>query len=465
MKFMLLFGIVFWFVIKAGISRAHNADKFYRARFIIETKSDWTRLQIMQGAEIVNERFTILAGENAPDLSLKMTSESTIAINKQQYDETPIAICVDVIFRGLQADVPLHFESKMGSMYDTRLKAYNFNADKPKWLKSVVNHNQSVDWTLTFSISAEQFMQGGPLNVVRAHCDKIALAYYYIWFTPIWFEGKDPSAGASMLDIHPQIGSYDSSDPEVIWAHVKMAKQAHLDAFAVSWWKDNRPNEILARVIEIAGKNDLKITVDIEGLHRSMEDIYQMLHYYLSQYSNDERILRINNKPILLIWGTWQYPPEQWRKTFDKLKENGYEGVYLPSEQMNKNYLSALDGLDVYGTINRDLAKLYKTGALACRTFGLLEKDASPKIWSATICPGYDERLIPNRRGNFQSRCNGDYYRSTFEAAIDSDPDMLHINSFNELAEHSHIEPMMEDGDFYLKLTAELVDEFKHLGK
>jgi len=473
MKLILLFCIVGWFVMKAGISRAHDADKFYRSRFIIDTKSDWTRLRITQGAEIVNAKFTLLKGEDAPDLSIKEhpVSESdetldgvVIAINKRQYDETQVTISSDFVLRGLQSDVPLQFESTMGAMHCTRIETHNFNADKPKLLQSVVNQNQSGDWALKFSIPSEQLMTGGPLNAIRPAFDKIALAYYYIWFTPIWFEGKEPSAGDSMLDIHPVIGPYDSSDPNVIRTHVKMAKQAHLDAFAVSWWKAGRPNEILAKVIEIAGENELKITVDVEGLHRSIEEIYQMLLYYLKQYNNDERVLRINGKPVLLIWGTWQYSPEQWRTTFDKLKSQGYEGIYLPSEQMNKSYLHALDGLDVYGTINRKLAKLYQIGALACRTFGLLEKDAPPKIWSATICPGYDERLIPGRRGNLQERCDGDYYRSTFEAAIASDPDMLHINSFNELAEHSHIEPTVEYGDFYLKLTAEFVDEFKRPG-
>ena len=55
----------------------------------------------------------------------------------------------------------------------------------------------------------------------------------------------------------------------------------------------------------------------------------------------------------------------------------------------------------------------------------------------------------------------GAYYRGTFEAAMQSNPDWLHISTFNELAEFSHIEATFEHGYTYIDLTAEFVKKFK----
>ena len=45
---------------------------------------------------------------------------------------------------------------------------------------------------------------------------------------------------------------------------------------------------------------------------------------------------------------------------------------------------------------------------------------------------------------------------------MSSNPDWLHISTFNELAEQSHIEATREFGYTYIDLTAELVDRFKN---
>ena len=49
----------------------------------------------------------------------------------------------------------------------------------------------------------------------------------------------------------------------------------------------------------------------------------------------------------------------------------------------------------------------------------------------------------------------------TFKAAMSSNPDWLHISTFNELYEFSHIEATFEHGYTYIDLTAEFVREFK----
>jgi hypothetical protein len=308
------------------------------------------------------------------------------------------------------------------------------------------------------------------LDAYRRFDDKIVLAYYYIWFKPESFDASRPGALEAMRDIHPVLGAYDSRSPAVIEAHVNMAKKAGLDAFAVSWWTVPEQSETLARVVEIGAAHGLRSCIDLEACDKPMPEIEEALRYFLSTYQDDRRMLRKEDKPVVLVWGTWLHPPTDWQALFDRLKAEGLEGYYLPSEQGDPRYLGPLRGLETYTLVDVEddqLAGHFRTLAAHVRAYNETPQgQARPAQWDATLMPGFDERGIPGREygpggAGWKDRRNGAYYRHTFEAALASDPDWLHVTSFNELAEHSHIEPMEEFGDQYLSLTAEFARAFK----
>ena len=56
---------------------------------------------------------------------------------------------------------------------------------------------------------------------------------------------------------------------------------------------------------------------------------------------------------------------------------------------------------------------------------------------------------------------DGEFYRSTFEAALQSDPDWIFITTWNEWWEHTYIEPSEEFGDLYLRITREYAERWK----
>jgi uncharacterized protein (TIGR03437 family) len=102
-----------------------------------------------------------------------------------------------------------------------------------------------------------------------------------------------------------------------------------------------------------------------------------------------------------------------------------------------------------------------KLASRATRYYPLLEERPRPRLWASTVQPGYDERLIPGRQGKYQDRQDGAFYRSTWEAALESDPDWVFITTWNEWWEHTHIEPSELYGDQYLRLTREYADRWK----
>jgi hypothetical protein len=85
-----------------------------------------------------------------------------------------------------------------------------------------------------------------------------------------------------------------------------------------------------------------------------------------------------------------------------------------------------------------------------------------------TVCFGLISGIVPcasaidsSEGFAFKDKVVLAYYRGTFEAAMSSNPDWLHISTFNELAEFSHIEATFEHGYKYIDLTAEFVRKFK----
>ena len=309
------------------------------------------------------------------------------------------------------------------------------------------------------------------MAAVQSPEDRIALAYYYIWFTPQVWPTKPAEGRLALEDIHPILGKYDSADPEVIAAHVEMAQRAKLDAFAVSWFHTPEWTAKLEKVIEIAGPRNLKICIDLEGDGKKPEAIYESLLYYLRSHRDDARLLRKEGVPVVLMWGTWNQPPEVWRDLFRRLEAQGAPGYFLPSHQPDPAYLIALRGLEIYALVDTDdLHAFYQDLAAKVRAFDdTPEGKRRPAQFCGTIMPGFDERKIAGRESGpggagWRGRENGEYYRRTFDAVMAAGADWLHVTSFNELDEHTHIEPTEEFGYQYVDLTAEFVERFKAAG-
>jgi hypothetical protein len=73
------------------------------------------------------------------------------------------------------------------------------------------------------------------------------------------------------------------------------------------------------------------------------------------------------------------------------------------------------------------------------------------------VLPGYNDTRVPGRTGTFiVPRNNGQTYRTSWDAAIASNPDWITITSFNEWFEGSMIEPSDTYGTQYLDITKSL---------
>lgn len=318
--------------------------------------------------------------------------------------------------------------------------------------------------------------------------DKVVLAYYYIWFSEdSWL--NDPTG--RFQNVTPLLGAYNSTEPWIIDKHLAQMKRARIDAVAVSWEYEpagHQRNATLEIIFEKAQKYDLKITVDFEKGRFPADTVFRDLSYFLQKYQNHPSMLKVEGLPVVMVWTAWGHTPEEWRCIFARLDKIGCPSFPIMSgsyeDGKGSRYLNPFRALEVYTLVDIEdykLAEYMQTMRKHIDDYNQKTgfKIGKPAQHHATISPGYDERTNPGRRFDrdgwlgagwkdrtkfgvsYPDDADGAYYRGTFEAAMASNPDWLHISTFNELGEQSHIEATLQFGYKYIDLTAELVEKFK----
>jgi hypothetical protein len=131
----------------------------------------------------------------------------------------------------------------------------------------------------------------------------IRAAFYYPWFPETW-----GSVTNSFTNYQPTAGLYSSSDTAVIAAHVKAMRYAHLDAAISSWWGQGRheENTRFPAQLRAADGTGFKWTLyyEKEGVgDPSVDELRGDLSYIKSHYAGDASYLKINNRPVIFVYG------------------------------------------------------------------------------------------------------------------------------------------------------------------
>jgi len=106
--------------------------------------------------------------------------------------------------------------------------------------------------------------------------------------------------------------------------------------------------------------------------------------------------------------------------------------------------------------------------------------DSLGLLFIPCVGPGYDDtRIRPGNASYRRDREDGAYYERMFQTAIEADPPIIAITSFNEWHEGTQIEPSIPfegssfvfddfrplESDAYLRQTRALVDRYKKAGR
>ncbi len=291
---------------------------------------------------------------------------------------------------------------------------------------------------------------------VQASSERLVLAFYYAWYDQnTWASGQIPD-----LPLVP----YASADRDAMVRHVDQAQGAGIDAFVLNWWgTGNQTEKNLKTLLDVSAEKGFRVAADFDINSPFMDGVNSYadnLRHLHGVHAAHPAYLRYQGRPVVFFYNVSRLPVATWEDLRDRV-DPGRDALWI-AEGTDLAYQPVFDGHHLYSITwpnNMLPSQISPTWGNRVRKYN--RDHNTSKLWVATVTPGYDDRLIRPFDGFVRSRDDGEYYRACWRAAIDSRPQWVIINSFNEWPEGSYIEPSRSYGNAYLDLTSEWSAHFK----
>lgn len=267
---------------------------------------------------------------------------------------------------------------------------------------------------------------------------------------PRSYPGGD-DIGASF---YPAIGCYSSNSDADLAVHMRQLRRAGVGVIAASWWgKGSYTDRATPKLLDMAAQHGIQINFHIEPFGgRNAKTTREAIVYIVEKYGSHPAFYRSTppkrgNRPMFYVYDSYLTSAGDWATILSPGAENTIR---------NTKFDSVVIGLWVKEHDGRFMLQghfdgFYTYFAIDGFTYGATV-DNWPKLadWARqnnlifipSVGPGYEDRRIRPWNGrNSRSREDGVYYDRMFKAAIDVDPPIISITSFNEWHEGTQIEP------------------------
>ncbi|MBO4649412.1 MAG: hypothetical protein J5806_14785 [Lentisphaeria bacterium] len=180
---------------------------------------------------------------------------------------------------------------------------------------------------------------------------------------------------------------------------------------------------------------------------KTLENMKKILGQFREELKSHPNVMRVGNRPVIVIYTPGKYQPAQWKMIFDGLdKAFDVPFVYLTcrmgNEEKMRRYLTVFDGVTSYGSNG---LKGQQDGAdLLVR---LLKKEFPQKIFEGGVHSTYTCHF---HMGGLEVDLSRNY-RESFDIWLKTDPDAIQITNLFDHYENSLIFPCYEREDFMLR--------------
>jgi hypothetical protein len=304
---------------------------------------------------------------------------------------------------------------------------------------------------------------------------RLVLFNYFAWYDLAGWDACNISAGDRPLQ------PYHSDNPSAIARHVQMAVDAGVDGFTLQWFapgdRTDRNFETLLAQSQGTGLRSTMVFLRHiwHGDAAGQPEVVAALRYILERYGGHPNFLTVEGRPVIFITdvyrvplATGQTPQQAWGAIRAQVDPDGR--AWWIAEGLDPSYLAVFDGLWVYKITHATSPAAYlRANQWADSVHRWETQTGKRKLWIGTVSPGWDDLragckadVRASSPAHKQERLDGAFFRATFDAALASQPDWLWVNSFNEWVEGTYVEPSVNYGDQYLRMTGEFADAFRN---
>jgi hypothetical protein len=298
------------------------------------------------------------------------------------------------------------------------------------------------------------------VSLAQSERPQVWAVYLSFWTGPQSWEDV-----ADFLDDLPLLGKYNSKLPATAAQHIAQAQTYGLDAFLVSWFGvDERVTttpallNLLARAEEASFAIGALIDVYNPAFNRDYERLSASLAFLMENVIDSSAYLRYQGKPVIAFafQNEARFTVQQWRDL--RQRHDPQRRTWWIAEGLNACclYADAMDGMYAF---NMAWASGNADYYIAERNL-TLERGAS--LYIPSISPGWDEDKIARaesrpRPTSPRSRAEGQFLAKAWQAARQTEREIVIISTWNEFMENSHIEPSERYGTRMLETLRDLM--------
>lgn len=317
-------------------------------------------------------------------------------------------------------------------------------------------------------------------NIPKSDNEEI-VAIYFPWFSERFDQPPPRPKNCEDWSIFaPTIKPYDPQSKEVLGQHIRMAKDAGIDAFAVDWFSNRTWSPDYDLIFKPAMENLLSLSSQMDFRIYILYDSPMNLCKWTDQGSLPietesevqqaqiaaetdfiyilEQLSAVEDNPAFFLYqgANIGLSLEDWQPVLANVREQ-YPAARFYIDTSKMEYLTTFDGIfDLAASFDESQMNQYPTNAAGVKCYG------DDKRFYAAVAPGYDASLFWNfPDARLIPREDGDYYRYALEKALASHADGILINTWNEWGESTIVEPSKEYGYQYIDITADAAIEFK----
>jgi len=256
------------------------------------------------------------------------------------------------------------------------------------------------------------------------------------------------------------LGAYDSTDPDIVRQHIRMAKAAGIDAFISSWWGINTFEDRAFNVLLTQSATaNFHVTIYLETApywyldeNTAYSELLRDLRYIYDNYATHPAFYKANlgtkPEPLVFIYVAGAWSVEFWQKLIEQLQTEG-KVIRFQGDTMDSTYLKVFDGIHTYFPLfSPDLGEYYTTGFITSRL--LQQQTGQVKMFAATVAPGFDATKISPGSDTIPHG-DGATFDNVWELATSVGADAILVTSFNEWHEGTEVENSREYGGQYLE--------------